>query len=255
MTQNLTLQGSIAKTEAALVNDNINYWFQIVEDDSLTLQSQITDNYIENNTAIQDHIAQSPITITLSGYIGETVYKPPLNFLNDISTSINGAGSPGALALTDKLGPLTALLPSVSNITQAARNAVQSAEKSDKRYANILNQFKQPSQTVQQYRANNLKELWQARKMVVVITPWGKYEDMQIMSITFQQGNTKSLTNLSVTLKQINYASTQTTQPNKKVMEMYNALQRTDEANHGKTQGRNVSFGKLLLKGPGGYRG
>lgn len=244
--ESFIIEGSVSKTEAALIDNNINFWFQIIEEDGLSLQSQITDNYIENNTAIQDHIALSPVTITLSGYIGETVYQPPLNFFNSITSSLNDfAANKFGITITDKLSPISALLPSVSNITEAARNAVQYTESSYRRYEKILNQFKslkkkeqkQPTETVQQYTANKLKDIWQSRKMVEVITPWGRYEDMQILSINFRQGNTTGSTNLSVTLKQINYASTQTTQPNKKVMAMFNAIQRTDEANHGKAQG------------------
>lgn len=244
MTQNLTLQGSVAKAQVALVDNNISHWFQIIEEDGLTLQSQITDNYLENNTAIQDHIAQSPITITLSGYIGETVYQPSFNFLNSIQSSLNDfALNKFDITITDKLSPISALLPSVSNITQSARNALQYSESSYRRYEKIFNQFKslkeqkQPTESTQHHTAQKLKDLWIARKMLQVITPWGSYEDMQILSINFRQTNTTSSTNLSVTLKQINYASTQTTQPNKKVMAKYNAEQRTDEANHGKAQG------------------
>lgn len=247
--QSQTLFASVEETAFALIDNNISHWFEIIEEDGLTLQSQITDNYIENNTAIQDHVAQSPIMITLTGYIGETVFYPPKNFWNNTVTyADNYTSNKLGITVTDKLGPLTALLPSVSNVTHAARNAVLYAEASVERYKNIYEQVKSlkkkaqknPTETSQQYIANKLKQLWEARTMVEVLTPWGKYENMQILSISFRQGNTNTTTNLSVTLKQIKYASTQTTQPNRKVMSEYNAIQRAELANHGKAQGVNV---------------
>lgn len=60
----------------------IALYFDTIEEHTLNIQNQITDNYIENNTSIQDHIAHAPITISMRGLIGEVVYKPPMTALN-----------------------------------------------------------------------------------------------------------------------------------------------------------------------------
>ena len=65
---------------------------------------------------------------------------------------------------------------------------------------------------------------------------------MAIQSITLTQGNTISQSDLSVTLKQINKAETNTTKPDEKVMAKYNAYARAEEANLGKAQGKRSSI-------------
>ena len=52
----------------------IKYFFDVVNDDTVTYNAQITDNWIESNSAIQDHIALQPVTITMRGLCGELVY-------------------------------------------------------------------------------------------------------------------------------------------------------------------------------------
>lgn len=257
MTQNITLQGGVTENAVILTDENIGHWFSIIEEDSLNLQSQVTDNYIENNTSIQDYIAISPAIITLRGYVGEIEFSPPVSFTNYLVTrKYDTCSSQDQLnnLMNDKLTPISELLPPVDNITQQAKNTAQYVESSFRRYEKIYNQLKtfslkeqkQPTQTVQKYAAEKLKQLWESRALVEVITPYGKYENMAIQSITFTQGNSTTLSNLSITLKQINYATTETTQPDEKRMEFYNAVVRTEEANNGKAQGIDVDSNTII---------
>lgn len=257
MTQNITLQGGVTENAVILTDENIGHWFSIIEEDSLNLQSQVTDNYIENNTSIQDYIAISPAIITLRGYVGEIEFSPPVSFTNYLVTrKYDTYSSQDQLnnLMNDKLTPISELLPPVDNITQQAKNTAQYVESSFRRYEKIYNQLKtfslkeqkQPTQTVQKYAAEKLKQLWESRALVEVITPYGKYENMAIQSITFTQGNSTTLSNLSITLKQINYATTETTQPDEKRMEFYNAVVRTEEANNGKAQGIDVDSNTII---------
>lgn len=267
MTQNFTLTGGLEHNAVAIIDGQIGHYFQVATEDSITFQSQITDNYIENNTAIQDHIAINPVTITMRGYIGELVFTEPVSFWNNITGFLGGqiAKSDIATTLTTKLTPLTALLPPVDNITQAAKNTVQYVEASFDRYKKVYDQLFN-SQNIshisqQEDTAEKLKQLWQNRTLVEVITPYGYYENMAIQSISLTQGNTTTQSDLSVTLKQINFATTQTTKPDTNVMSAYNAYARTQEANHGKAQGVNDDsfIGNLIYKHtgiePARYRG
>ncbi len=226
---------------------NIGHWFEIIEEDSLNLQAQITDNYIENNTSIQDHIAISPVIITMRGYIGETVYHAPTSYGNIVDSFNDFLINKFGFSVSDKLTPISALLPPLSNVNQIARNAVNYVESSVNRYQKIYNQFKNlkkadrvtVSETVQKYAARHLKNMWENRTLVEVVTPYGYYNNMAIQSITLTQGNSISISELSVTLKQINYAETTTTDVNKDVISAYNAIPRAEEVNCGKAQGVN----------------
>lgn len=238
----------------------IGHWFSIVEEDSLNLQSQITDNYIENNTAVQDHIALSPVVITLRGYVGEVEFKPPTVFTNYLTDKINNYTSNTlGITVSDKLGALSALLPPVDNVNQMARNAVQYVESSFNRYKRIYNQLmslskkgqKQVTESVQQYVAKNLKEMWENRTLVEVVTPYGLYKNMAIQSITLTQGNTTTQSELSVSLKQLNFAETQTTKPDTDRMAKYNAIQRAEVEDCGKAQGVKVPTSILYEKWKG----
>ena len=64
---------------------------------------------------------------------------------------------------------------------------------------------------------------------------------MAIQSITLHQGDQNYITDIELTLKQINFATTYTTKPDESVMAKYNAMQRTEEANHGKAPGVEVN--------------
>lgn len=246
MTQNFTLKGGVTVTRKEpksirreKPDNRIGFYFDILNEHSLSIQNSITDNYIENNTSIQDYIAQAPITISLRGMIGEVVYVPPMNALNKIDSAF---AQRFGTTITDKLGPITALLPSVSNITQAARNAVQYAEASYRRYKKIINSFGEGTTRLTRLENvyDHLRNLRDNNDLLIVETPYQVFDNMAIQSITLRQGNTKYSSDIEITLKQINYASTRTTEPNEDVMAKYNATQRTEEANHGKAQGVNV---------------
>jgi hypothetical protein len=51
--------------------------FDIPDNESVQLQSDITDHYTESNSFLNDHIVRKPIILTLSGFVGELVYRSP----------------------------------------------------------------------------------------------------------------------------------------------------------------------------------
>src|SRR5271170_7629799 len=51
--------------------------FHYEGEQTVALESDITDHYIEDNTAIQDQIALKPVMITTHGFIGELNDVPP----------------------------------------------------------------------------------------------------------------------------------------------------------------------------------
>ena len=251
-----TLTGGIVMNAEDTDPHEAAYYFEkngIIQEHSISVQNQITDNYIENNTAIQDHIAQSPITVSLSGLVGELVYKPPtqaLDFLYKGANDLIDRKYTNERVSTDKLLAIPQLLPPVDNVTQMAKNAVQYVEVSVDRYIKIAQNFVSETEKITQlervyakflaFRANNTE--------LRVITPFKEFDNMYIQSITFRQGNEKFTGDIQLTLKQIQKATTQTTKPNESVMAKYNAMQRTEEANHGKAQGVTIDNNTLLAK-------
>lgn len=265
-TQTLTIQGGVSVTAAKsndvsselLMKSFAGLYFNVIQEHSVSIQNQITDNYIENNTAVQDHIAQSPLVVSLRGLSGEVVYAPPQKALNWMYSKANGfiqdALNIDPMAnqriLTDKLTAIPALLPSVDNVTQMAKNAVQYVEASVNRYLKIIKNFTDEGtkQTRLQQIYSDLLELRANNVLLFVETPYTDFSDMAIQSITLRQGNENYITDIELTLKQINFAQTQTTKPDTERMAIYNACARTEVENCGKVQGMEVGIDSLLSK-------
>ena len=273
-TQTTVLTGSISVTEkpssavsATDVNapsNMISVYFDVLQEHSVSIQNQITDNYIENNTSIQDHIAQNPLIVSLHGLSGEVVYSAPRKALDWLYEKTNtfiqerfNSGNPMANTnlLTDKLTIIPALLPSVDNVAQTAKNTIQYVEASVERYKKIIdvqnytNEFRE-TRLRQIY--NDLAQLRANNTLLIVETPYQTFDNMVIQSVTLTQGNENFVTDISMTLKQINFATTYTTKPDTNRMALYNAVPRAQEANHGKAQGVDVDssilYGMLMKK-------
>ena len=238
-----TLQGAVVESKA--IDTQVGVYFDVIQDNSISLQSQITDNYMENNTAIADHIANNPITVSLRGVSGEVVYKPSIT-----EESTQGLAEGGNLTKLynlandkysniSKLSSLVQLYPPVDNVTQLAKNVITSVEASFNRYQKIIKDFIDPQQKTTRLRQIylDLSALREVKTALTVYTPYETFEDMYIQSITLRQGNEKYITDIELTLKQVYFSETTTTAPDKAVLDKYNQYQRASIENHGKMQG------------------
>lgn len=273
-----TIKSSVSTPQAALEietsKDFVRYlFFNTVTNDTVNFQSQITDNWVENNTAIHDHIAISPVTITMYGLVGELVYtslEAELDYERELAqaNAINSQDSIlaqfGNIPLTDIGGKLTAIsayFPEVSNITQMAQNMWNRHEAASRkaiRISNILtNQNKQTlkakmnsySGLSSNLRESKLKEAcetlknyWLNRKPLVADTPFGDFENMYITSVALNQGNENFIGEISITLKQLRFTQTLTTEVDLSVLSRYNAMAQAKEQNNGKAQGENSAM-------------
>lgn len=260
-TQTTTLQGGASITaqeaEQNTLDYNVGVYFDIIQEHTVSIQNQITDNYIENNTAVQDHIAKSPLVISLRGLSGELVYTPPtkaLDFLyNTANTFLQNKYTDERVA-TDKLTVIPALLPSVDNVTQMAKNAVQYVESSVNRYVKIVKNFTSSldRETRLEQIYNRFMRLRASDTLLRVETPYKTFDNMVIQSLTLRQGDVKYVTDIELTLKQINFATTYTTKPDTNRLAYYNAIQRTEVENCGKAQGVKVDNSILYNLGGNG---
>lgn len=254
----LTIEQSSKKAQL------IRYYFDTVTDDSVSFQSQITDNWVENNSAIQDHIAISPITITMRGLIGELVYTSKEAALDAQSELAQVRLNNTFDTFGTKLKTIEAFLPEVSNYTQRAINVWNNFVESRKRAGLISDLWVAPGPTnlTAQMNAYNgipfeaksvklkevtekLKSCWLNRQSLIATTPFGTFENMYIQSVLLHQGNENFIGEIDVTLKQLRFAQTLTTKADKEVLAKYNAYAQASEQNYGKAQG-NTSVLKEL---------
>ena len=49
--------------------------FHVPETEAVRFESEITDHYTDTNSALQDHIANKPVTITCTGLVGDYFYS------------------------------------------------------------------------------------------------------------------------------------------------------------------------------------
>lgn len=182
-----------------------------------TLSSDITDHYIENNSAIQDQIALKPETITTQGFVGELNNVPP-GLLAPLKT------------IADKLVAIGAYAPQVS-VTAAlayanAFAAYQIAESllntgvsiwgvvtgsGGESVINGSGLDSSSNQNQQQKYFQQFYGYWKNRTLFTVQTPWAVFQDMAIESLrAVQDADTRMITDFEITFKLMRFASTLT---------------------------------------------
>lgn len=295
--QALRLQGEVSVTAPAATVQTIKeinneyattWYFDIITDESIELINQITDNWVENNTAIQDHIAQNPLVISISGISGEKVfrYDPAVanqllaearlqaakmgyginlnNLQADSFWDLVGLGSKAKEL--NKLSAISVLYPPVSNYMQVAMNAVELVDAAVSKYSNIYNSVKDiwnkeknnaddvfgdfsDNTTRLQSVYNKLSELRANNTPLTAATPWGIFTDMYIQSVRLKQGNQLYVTDIEMTLKQLRFSNVTTTAADKNVMAQYNAYARANVENNGTAQGNKKSLAAKMYDG------
>lgn len=201
-----TVNNYIVRATGGNPTSGINgFVFDIFADEEITLESEISDHYVEDNYAIQDHIAQKPIKFMLKGYVGELVNIFP-NSLLSILTSIQSLDS------IPVLGPVfsaqaTQVYAQASAIGNQIGNVITQAK-------NIYSLITDASTTVtkQQNAYNTFFMLWYNRTLCTVETPFTILYGMAIERITpMQPENSQNISEFTVTFKQIRTVTTQTT--------------------------------------------
>ncbi len=196
------------------------FTFDVEGESTVNIQTEITDHYIEDNSAIQDHIAVKPKKITLKNYVGELVYR------------LDGDTNTPAQKLTQKLTVLNSYLPVLAAGAKQANNIFQAAKKAQSVFSttkgltdfvsnnfasaqsgtvNIWNLIKNvtPPTSRQQQAYMFFKALAEQKVLVSVQTPFEFMSNMAIESIVGIQGEeSRYISNFAITLKEIRTVST-----------------------------------------------
>lgn len=189
--------------------------FHYEGEQSATLESDITDHFIEDNTAVQNQIALKPVMITTHGFIGELndVVPPALKILKTLADKLTvvGAYTP-TLSETALLAYNEAFL-----LYQVAKNAADSAISAWSSITGDGGQsvigsdglVSQPNQTKQQIYFQMFYGYWNSRTLFTVQTPWAVFQNMAIKSLrAIQSAETRVITDFEITFKMIRTAAT-----------------------------------------------
>lgn len=209
--------GLVSSTQALLgftksqVRGINNFLFDIPTGEEIILTSQITDHFVENNYAVQDHIAMEPLRLRLTGIVAELVYTKDEfeKYANDV---------------LDRLGPLGVLNPAGS---QSTREYLAQYNRTKQAIDQSINMVKKTGASLlgltaenkQQTAFNTLYEWWNLRstvldhetvkyRLLTVETPWVTLKNMAIETVNFTQDeSTKDLSTVEITLKQIRFVN------------------------------------------------
>jgi len=221
--------------QLGLKNVTQGFLFDIPESESLQLKAQITDHFVEDNSAMQDHIAISPITLTLTGKIGELVMRKSelQSYADSVLTTLSAASF---------LAP--SLSSSAINKLTEYRKLYNAAERTLEQIQSIQQLFgDKTAPNKQQDAYKQLSQMFKSRMLFKVDTPWAVLDNMAIESVSFEQDETtKDVSTITISLKQIQLAQTKTVTG--KIGKGRQEQQKAPIADKGKTKGQ--SFGLQL---------
>lgn len=177
------------------------FLFDIDADSSIELTSDITDHFVENNTAIQDQIGLKPEQITLRGLVAELRNTPRIR--KEITDPVVDA-----LPDNEPLVPL--LAPQAQQEADDAGAELFSEDQSVAAQETLFNYFdgqRRQDGTQQSNAFLFFYNLWKARQLFTVETPWGIMTSMAILSLRAEQGEeSKYVSDLRITFKKIRFA-------------------------------------------------
>lgn len=229
--------------------------FDIIDDEALTTEAAITDNYVEGNFAIQDHIAIKPKIYRLRGCVGEIVYRSESDLFNFLNKELaNHSLLQKTLNATKAIAAVSGV---VSNYTQAAMSIARQLESSYNRYKKMLDEWKDPSPIRgkrQQEVVSMLNFILQNRIPVTLHTLKYDYDseglgvnyenDYYLQSVSSHQGQNNFITDIEITIKEVRYATTKITTLDKSKFNFGEVptsdIQKSAETNQGIANTKNI---------------
>lgn len=219
--------------------------FNYEGEQTVTIESDITDHYVENNTAIQDQIALRPEIITTHGFIGELndiapVLLQPLQAIANRLTVIDAytpvLSQTAIIAYNEafqayQLGSnivnaAVSAWSTINNVTGGGLNVISSDGLGTA--FNPLTGIVNGNQSKQQVAFQQFYGYWRSRILFTVQTPWAVFKNMAIRSLrAIQDEKTNVITDFEVQFKMIRFASTTTvtTQTNSRQGRNFNQAQ------------------------------
>lgn len=220
--------------------------FDIEDSTRIDLGADITDNYTEDNSTIQDHIALRPDRIILRGFVGELK-----NIVEDDELPLQD--------FAEKLISITSMIPVLTNGARQVRNVLKSEKTSISDYVDsavgtgidLYQAFRQlnPPDTEQARAFNFFNSMMKSKQLVSVETPYGFFSDMAIERIsTLQGGESNQITDFSITLKEFRTAKTRLVNFDPEKYQGRGEGQRSELSDKGKAQGEDKPLQSLFFK-------
>lgn len=245
---NTYLDAKSSAIVSAAGQEGVSGWvFDVPTGESVDLETDITDHYIENGSFVNDHAVNKPVKITLSGLKGELIFEPVQSEAEEKFSSI-----------ANKLGIVNAYAPELSpqgaqGVAVAAQSAAYAASQFEairQRVSNLKKYFNgdDATETLQQKAFAELNAFRESKQIVTVQTPWAFYDKMMITTISARQNDkTNDYTEFTITLKEVRFADVRVTEFDANEYRSAIDVQSTPPTNNGPVQGR--SRDSILFQG------
>jgi hypothetical protein len=176
------------------------FLFDYEGENSIQLEADITDHFVENNSTISDQISIRPEVVTVQGFVGEVndIFPAVDTLLNVAKSKLTTLSAYAPEASTSALVAInTAILA-----YQVAAKAVGSAQQS------IATLTGGKVQNKQQLAFNKFYQAFQNRVLFTIQTPWVILNNMAIRSLrAIQSADTRMITDFEIQFKKINYVA------------------------------------------------
>lgn len=258
MSTQIPLKAGISYTEditsivTQIDDKGIIVLFSYIEDETSTVEASITDNFVESNHAVQDHIAIKPKIYRLRGCVGEVVYKGSNEFAKAIADKIN---SHAILQKTlNVMKPISIISPVISSATQSAINIVNQVESSYNRYKKMIEDNFLPSKQrqltnkMQQSTVADLNRILELRipvnlkglKFSTILDKGDNFKRIYyLQSVSAHQGSNDFISDIEVTIKEFRIATTKIVDVDKNNV---SSIQKATEDNIGKVKTQEVNM-------------
>ena len=243
---------------AEIEDKGVAIFFHYIDDETSTMEASITDNYVESNHSVQDHIAIKPRIYRLRGCVGEVVYEGGSAWLEALSDKISQ--NPILSKTMNAMKPIGAIAGVFGNSTKTAMAIVKQLESSYNRYRkmiedNILSSTKRKLLNKKQETTvaylNRILELrvpvsLKGTKFEYTLDKDSKDNQFKriyyLQSVSAHQGSNNYITDIEVTIKEFRIATTKVTKldPNKYGGVVISNVEQQPEVNAGQAKGQKV---------------
>lgn len=230
-------------TPSSAGGKNIDLKLDIIGDEVITADCDVTDHYVESNVFRQDQIALKPKTYQVSGEVGELVWyqKSPLSqTIGQVAQRLEGVMS--FLPIRSKS------FNQMKNTVMKASQWVDTASNAVSRLSSLVGKFgfgnnEVTATTNQQQAYLYLTEFRDNRQLVNVTTPWGILKNCVITNLEFRQPKeTKDKSYITITFKEFREVSIQTVPFDASKFQGNAAFENQPLAPQGKTSGESASI-------------
>lgn len=220
--------------------DGVDLKLDIVGEETLTAENDVTDHYVESNIAYQDQITIKPKIYTVQGEVGELVWYQK----DTISQKVG--------QVAQRLEGVVSFLPLRSRSFQQMKKKVMKAAQLIDTASNILDRFDTltPDMTNQQQAYNWLLFWRNIRAPLLIKSPWGFLEGYVVTSLRMTQPReTKDKSLISITFKEFRTTSVTTVEYDEEKYQGYGKQENEPKVDNGKTDGSDASIAETDEKG------